>query len=194
MKVYKRNKLDLLNADGLDDSFSNFDLLGIGKPSSKQIVRWEKTNPQKIYTLLGTGKLTQKDVDDANVKEKYTPTNVTGGGNSDTNMPVSKAGLPFTDAASFITYAKTLDKAGLTAVSGALKQVQDAVNTGLTSDEIAEQSVMYAGVPLNATDIDILKSVASDDVTMKSFNDIVAAPQTTTTPNTSTTKKSALLI
>jgi hypothetical protein len=50
--------LDLDNTGHLDESFSNFRAFGIGKPSQKQIDKWEVKKPKKYNRLVAKGKIT----------------------------------------------------------------------------------------------------------------------------------------
>ena len=49
--------LDLDNIAHLDESFSNFRLFGIGKPSQKQADKWETKKPAKFARLVKKGKI-----------------------------------------------------------------------------------------------------------------------------------------
>jgi hypothetical protein len=166
---------------------------------------------KKIFDLVAKGKITQGDVDDANEKEKYTPitntaanTNTgitdtttasvgTGVTNSNSTNP-TKSQIPFTDSASFLAYLKTdkTDYNGYTAISALLKSIKENADKGLTSQEIADFGGTLAGIPISAADVDVLKTIANDDATMKVFNDgLAAAPKPVYTSTNSGTSKKA---
>jgi hypothetical protein len=94
---------DVINADLLSEDFSNFRFLGIGKPSQKQIERWElKGKTAKIERLTAKGKIDASKLKTAPVSETETYTaptsetkSVDTGGSSSESTPKKKfLGMP----------------------------------------------------------------------------------------------------